>query len=297
VGMDGDDVLVGGDGADTLNGGDGVDLADYSGATAGLTVDIAYTRASTGEAAGDFMIDMENLTGSAFDDNLRGTHDANVIDGGGGGDIVYARGGDDTVMGGAGSDTLVAQDGDDVLVGGDGADTLNGGNGVDLADYSGATAEVTVDMAYTRANTGEAAGDFMIDMENLTGSAFDDDLRGTDGANVIDGGDGGDLIRGRAGDDTLIGGAGDDMLRGDAGADTFVFATGAGADVVMDFEDDVDILQFDASLVAGGTAQDFVDTYADDSTGTVVIDIGNGNTVTLWGITDTQDIVDDLVFV
>ncbi|MFO7921437.1 MAG: hypothetical protein R6U99_11640, partial [Nioella sp.] len=101
---------------------------------------------------------------------------------------------------------------------------------------------------------------------------------------------------GRAGDDTLIGGAGDDMLRGDAGADTFVFATGAGADVVMDFEDDVDILQFDASLAAGGTAQDFVDTYADDSTGTVVIDLGDGNTVTLWGITDAQDIVDDLVF-
>jgi len=67
--------------------------------------------------------------------------------------------------------------------------------------------------------------------------------------------------------------------------------------VVTDFTDNVDALQFDAALLGGSTAQDFVDTYADDSTGTVVIDLGGAGSLTLWGVGNAQDIVDDLVFV
>ena len=296
LGQDGNDTLVGGLGGDTMNGGNGTDTADYSAASAGLRVDMLYAGQSNGEATGDQMISIENLAGSGFNDDLRGTNGANLIEAGAGDDFVRGRGGNDTVEGGAGNDTLLGQDGNDVLVGGLGGDTMNGGNGVDTADYSGASAGLRVDMLYAGQNNGEATGDLMLNMENLTGSAFNDDLRGTGGANDIGGGAGNDLIRGRGGDDTIGGGAGNDTLLGQAGADTFVFTS--GADVMQDFEDNVDTLQIDASLVAPGTtAQDLITNFADDSSGMTVIDLGGGNVITVSTIATAQDLVDDIVFV
>ncbi|PIV74411.1 MAG: hypothetical protein COW55_09295, partial [Rhodobacteraceae bacterium CG17_big_fil_post_rev_8_21_14_2_50_65_11] len=138
LGLTGNDTLIGGLGADTLNGGDGIDAVSYADAGGGLTADMLYTIANTGEATGDLMMFVENLTGSAFNDNLRGTNGTNEIDGGAGDDIIFARDGDDVLRGGAGDDTLVGMAGDDTLIGGLGADTLNGGDGVDLVDFSGA---------------------------------------------------------------------------------------------------------------------------------------------------------------
>ena len=72
----------------------------------------------------------------------------------------------------------------------------------------------------------------------ITGTAGDDGIAGTPGADVIcglggddtiDGRGGDDVVFGDAGDDRLSGGAGDDTLYGDAGDDRV--AGGAGADV------------------------------------------------------------------
>ena len=250
------------------------DRADYSGAAAGVTADMLYAGAGTsGEAAGDLMISVENLTGSAFGDELRGTDGANQIDGGDGGDIVYARDGDDTVTGGAGDDLLVGQAGDDVLVGGDGADTLNGGAGFDTADYSGAAAAIVADMLYARAATsGEAAGDLMIDIENLTGSAFDDQLRGTQAADVLDGGDGDDLVYARGGDDTVTGGAGNDTLVGMEGDDVLI--GGLGIDTL---NGGAGIDTADYSGAATGLTVDIAYTRANtgEATGDFMIDMEN----------------------
>jgi serralysin len=49
-------------------------------------------------------------------------------------------------------------------------------------------------------------------IENATGSGFDDVLRGNAGANVIKGGAGDDRIEGRGGRDTIDGGTGDDTV-------------------------------------------------------------------------------------
>ena len=70
-----------------------------------------------------------------------------------------------------------------------------GSNGwQDTASYAEASTGVTVDLAISGPqNTGEGS-DTLIGIENLTGSAFGDTLKGTSGDNV------------------LIGGAGDDML-------------------------------------------------------------------------------------
>ena len=106
-------------GADTLSGGAGVDEADYSASGAGVNVSLATGTGSGGDAAGDLLTGIENLTGSDQADVLTGDASDNVLDGGAG---------------------------DDALASGLGADTLIGGAGVDTADYSDSDAAVTVDL-------------------------------------------------------------------------------------------------------------------------------------------------------
>ena len=97
--------------------------------------------------------------------------------------------------------TLNGEVGDDILVGGSGNDTLNGGSGWDVADYTGAGAAVTVNLA-TGTASGGAGNDTLSGIEEVWGSAYNDTLTG-DGANNI--------IRGGGGNDTLDGGGGYDV--------------------------------------------------------------------------------------
>ena len=62
---------------------------------------------------------------------------------------------------------------------------------------------VNVDLELGTASGGDAKGDVLANIENLTGSALADALSGTAGDNVFDGGLGGDLIDGRGGIDTI----------------------------------------------------------------------------------------------
>jgi Ca2+-binding RTX toxin-like protein len=142
---------------------------------------------------------------------------------------------DDVITGGAG---------DDLIDGGAGADTIDGGADTDTVTYATSDAAVNVDLTNTGAQSGgDAEGDILSNIENLTGSAFNDTLTGNSGANVISGGDGNDVIEGGAGDDDVSGGAGDDTIAGGAGADKLTGGSGAdkfvvddGGDLITDFD-------------------------------------------------------------
>jgi len=190
----GDDLLEGRAGADTLLGGAGTDTATYVQSTTGVTVDLASGVNSGGEAQGDVLQSIENLTGSAFADTLRGDAGANGLDGGAG------------------------------------ADLLDGGAGIDTARYSASAAAVTVDLRGGTGAGGDAQGDVLQNIENLVGSAFSDILQGNAVANVLSGGDGNDLINGYGGADTLDGGDGIDTVYydGSAAAVTVDLRTGTG---------------------------------------------------------------------
>ncbi|WP_225028950.1 S8 family serine peptidase [Xinfangfangia pollutisoli] len=239
-GGDGNDTLTGGAGADRLDGGAGTrDRAQYTDATAGVRADLLSPGSNTGFAAGDTYVGIEDLNGSNFADTLLGDAGVNMIWGGTGNDLLYSREGADSLYGG---------DGNDTLTGGAGADRLDGGAGTrDRAQYTDATAGLRADLQSAGTNTGFAAGDTFVGIEDLNGSNFADTLLGDSGANMIWGGTGNDILYGRAGADTLNGGdgsdtlggnEGNDVLTGGAGADFFVFDRALGAsnvDRISDF--------------------------------------------------------------
>jgi Ca2+-binding RTX toxin-like protein len=233
-GQQDNDNLLGGMGGDHLDGGAGIDMATYSGSAAGVTVDLrgpsfeGWWGVSGGEAAGDTLIGIENLTGSNHVDRLVGDDLNNSLSGLAGADGLHGWLGNDTLYGGDGDDTLHGNGGDDILLGGAGADSLNGHSGIDRVQYTDATAGLVVDLQSPGASTGIAAGDTFTDIENLHGSNHNDTLYGDGDANTIWGGTGDDRVFGRDGNDVLSGLAGNDRLIGGAGADSLYGGDGGG---------------------------------------------------------------------
>ena len=266
------DTLIGGPGADELDGGEdarekndripareavdlngdgdkddegelaitegpaSMDIASYAGATAGITLDLDSGRGTRGDARGDTLISIEKVVGSSHDDVFIASEGVDIIDGG-----------DETDM--------KEKDGDTV-------------------SYELSFEPVTVDLRQTTqsdtnlapdSNDKEsfAKDDVLTNIENVTGSAYNDKLTGNssadDGstttvneaettANTLMGGAGRDTLTGGAGDDTLLGGTdrdiltggdGKDMLDGGAGADEL--KGGAGADKLIGGSGDDDL--------------------------------------------------------
>jgi len=261
-GRQGDDILDGRGGADTIRGAEGTDTVLYTGSMAGVTVDLIPGTGTGGDAQGDMLYGIENLTGSAYADTLLGNDSVNVLEGGDGNDVLDGRSGNDVLRGGAGNDGLIGFNGDDqieggagddALGGGSGADSLDGGTGNDWANYGVSDAGVSVDLVAGTGTGGHAQGDTLTDIENLGGSDYVDTLLGDGGTNILSGRDGNDTLDGRGGNDTIYGGNGDDgvigadgndTLFGDAGNDSL--GGGAGADV-LDGGADTDWSNYGAS--------------------------------------------------
>lgn len=225
----GNDTLVGGMGADTLDGGGGNNAVSYESSTQAVVVSLLVDAENTGgEATGDKLLNIQNLTGSNGADILTGNAYNNILFGG---------------------------KGDDTLIGGEGADNLNGGDDIDTADYSATNQAVSINMVTGVGAGGHAQDDRLISIEkiagstsaedtlnyadsktfvkvsladkslftgfeNISGSNFNDEISGDANANKLEGG---------TGNDTLVGGAGSDTLTGGGGVDTASYAAATGA--------------------------------------------------------------------
>jgi Ca2+-binding RTX toxin-like protein len=221
----GDDYMSGGAGADQFYGDSGIDIVSYS-ASSGVIVDLGAGTGDNGYAEGDTYGGIEALYGSNFGDTLAGSGN---------------------------SDKLYGGDGSDVLRGGAGADDLSGGAGTDTASYYTGSVGVVVGLVAGTGSGGDAQGDTLSGIENLSGSQGHDSLVGTSGANTLQGWNGNDVLTGAGGKDTLTGGA---------GADRFVYGgvgqsvVGADADRITDFShaqaDKIDLSAIDASIAASG---------------------------------------------
>ncbi|HSH92577.1 MAG TPA: calcium-binding protein, partial [Roseimicrobium sp.] len=139
-------VLIGGIGADRLDGGGGADTASYASSGSGVAVSLALGTGIGGDAEGDRLFNIENLTGSNFNDTLEGNA------------------------------------GNNNLVGGLGIDTVSYANVTSGTNSQG----VTVNLGLTSAqNTIRAGTDTLSGFENLTGSQFNDTLTGSSGNNIL----------------------------------------------------------------------------------------------------------------
>lgn len=191
----GDETFSGGKGTDYIDGGAGNDMVDYSEATGGVTVNLSRTTSQNieGEQGSDTLINIENVTGSAHDDDI---------------------------IGSTGNNALYGGEGDDILEGGLGSDTLDGGGGINTARYSGAAA-AKVDLRKQNETTPEAqptsgyGSDTLIGITNLIGGTGADHFTGNDANNRLEG---------KAGNDTLVGGKGNDILDGGTGQNTAEFS-------------------------------------------------------------------------
>ncbi|MBT3702725.1 MAG: calcium-binding protein [Alphaproteobacteria bacterium] len=247
---------------DVFDGGAGADVLSLSVGNDAIFLDDRYSVFPDGEGARIINVetinagagnDLVNLTSDIYgygDVTINGEDGDDVIWAAAGSDILSGGDGNDMLYGGAGDDYLSGGAGDDILMGGTGSNTLDGGSGTDTVDYSatGVSVKVSLKDDYGEDDDGSSFYDDLSNIENVTGSAFDDnikgdtgdntliggagddELKGESGADMLFGGDGADTVRGGSGADQLYGGAGNDTLKGDGGSD-FIYG-GEGDDTI-----------------------------------------------------------------
>jgi len=196
-GLAGNDLLIGNAGDDQLNGSDGIDTVSYHYDPDAVYVNLEHNQAQDGFGNSDQLHSIENVVGSAFDDEIIGDANTNIIHAGAGDDLVIARDGDDIIFGEAGKDTLFGEQGDDFLVGGTEADILDGGTEAD----------------HLQGGDGK---------DRLFGDAGEDFLNGNAGNDSLTGGTGNDLLTGGGDQDVFV-------VQLNDGTDTITDFTGVGA--------------------------------------------------------------------
>ncbi|QMS88361.1 calcium-binding protein [Nostoc edaphicum CCNP1411] len=265
-GSTGDNLLIGGDGNDSVS------VSGYYSSPGGDYFRSSDNRSSgnntlNGGAGNDTL----SAIGSLGDNLLSGGNGNDFLDISGfaevNNDSYYdsISSGNNTLYGGVGDDTLDASGsiGNNLLFGGDGNDsiytttaspsllfnfsslvtqTVNGGTGDDFlsVDYRNATEGITSTFDATT-NTGTiTVGTSSVSFNNIErlkvlGTAYDDNIVGSNG------------------NDRLSGNYGNDTLYGGDGTDTFAFnSSNEGIDTISDFNATYELIQVSAAGFGGG---------------------------------------------
>ena len=191
--LGGDDQIFGGDGADTLYGGAGNDWVD-----GGSGADKMFGGLGNDTYVVDNKSDVASEVGGDGVDTIRSSISFSLADAAHAvGDIenlTLIGTGKINATGNALDNVLVGNSADNVLIGNWGADTMDGGGGIDTASYDASGLGVAVSLALGIGLGGEAQGDRLVNIENLTGSKFNDTLEGDAGNNKLVGGAGFDTV-------------------------------------------------------------------------------------------------------
>ncbi|MFN6482143.1 MULTISPECIES: M10 family metallopeptidase C-terminal domain-containing protein [unclassified Nostoc] len=220
-----------------------------------------------------------NITGTAYNDDLFGGLGNDTLSGGDGNDRLFGEQGNDRLLGGAGKDTLYGGAGNDEFVfeyfdnsiaakeqdividfqkGQDKIDIRTLGisdfNNLLLLTSNDVDGNAIISVRY-RVLDGDyyyrlklngisvsqlQASDFIFNSavvdNNITGTAYNDDLFAGLGNDTLSGAGGNDRLFGEQGNDRLLGDAGNDTLYGGAGNDTYSFLanTALGTDTIIE---------------------------------------------------------------
>ena len=181
--------------------------------------------------------------------------------GSGGNNLLAGNKGNNFIAGGDGQDRLFGSNGHDRIFGGDHADYIAGGNHND----------------------------------RIWGQNGNDFITGGWGADILSGGYGADVLLGGGGNDLLAGNFGNDRMAGGAGADQFIF--NHGDDRIVDFQNDVDVIKIVRGVAGPGAT---VNSILNDSrvvNGNLVLDLANGHSLTVEGVTNANILANDLVLI
>ncbi|MEM7728198.1 MAG: M10 family metallopeptidase C-terminal domain-containing protein, partial [Pseudomonadota bacterium] len=265
TGNQADNQLIGGAGNDTMAGADGND----------------------------------RLFGGDGDDQALGGNGDDIVFGGNGNDNLAAGTGNDQVYGGAGNDGVAAGAGNDTLGGSTGNDSLFGATGQDLviggADSDAVYGGADNDKVFGSAGDDTAAGGTGDD--EIGAGAGNDQVAAGGGADTIYGGAGNDTLFAAAGADSVFGGAGDDQIylgNADGARDIVLSTMTNGSDTVFGFENGTDLLNTTASGLTDFAAVQ--GRLGQDAAGNATIDLGNGDMLTLSGVTQAQIDASDFQF-
>lgn len=305
----GDDLINGNGAANTIHSGGGADLVEGKGGADYLYGEDGFDDLYGGKGN-------DYLYGGGGKDDVFGGDGNDRAYGGAGNDKLYGDAGNDRLYGGAGDDKLYGGAGNDRLYGGVSNDVISGGGGIDTAYYTG-SANATVDLRVTGAQSTGYGMDTITKVENLVGGTGNDNFKGNGSANTFDGGagsdrlygynghdtlngnegkdkiyggNGNDTISGGKGADTIRGDAGNDTLTGGAGADIFIFANNHGSDTITDFTNGTDTIR----ITSG--ANNFGQLTITDAGADAVITFGS-TTITLENFNHNQLNAADFDFV
>ena len=259
-GGDGFDLLEGGAGADTLDGGPGGD--QYAGGTGSDLYRVDSPLDEILESPGEGI------------DTIASTVSFSLVDTDGTG--LYGDQVENLVLEGSGNIEGIGNALRNVITSNAGDNFIDGGDESDTVSYAtGSSGGVWVWLTVTEPQDTRGAGiDTLRNVENLTGSPFDDQLRGNTFSNVITG----------------LGG--NDTLEGDLGQDSFRFAAALDAATNVDeihgfdpLSDRIELAQAffagiglagaldETAFALGGAAGDADDRIVyDDTTGTLYFD-------------------------
>ncbi len=258
------------------------------------------------------------MSGLEGNDNLFGMAGKDSMDGGLGNDTLDGGMGNDTLLGGLGNDSLSGGMGVNSLTGGVGVDTfligesatdaindlgVGGNDNLKVCKFGAVNATLGANWTagsdtYNNGIANISTAGFGIDLSgiysgskgfniNVTGSATNQAIKGSNFNDIITGGANADNMMGFNGSDILAGGLGNDTLTGGQGSDAFVFNTVAhtssNVDTILDFVKGEDKIQLSKIIFTGltnFTSADFVSGNASvDTADRIIYNVSDGS---LW---------------
>ncbi|MGB0438537.1 MAG: pre-peptidase C-terminal domain-containing protein [Paracoccaceae bacterium] len=219
--LSGSDWVRTGGGSDTVDGGNGNDMLDFSamadsvgrpGTSFRLDIDMGAGTATNFDASETVSFaNIERVTGSIYNDLIRGSDGDDHIRALGHYDWIVATTGNDTYNGGTGKDMLSYSewDGDGPAVG----DVFSADG---MPPAGGDVAGIVLDLTNSANNTNLAAGHVLEAIERITGTSTQDVFVGDDDSNDF---------RGLGGNDWFVGSdGGRERYFGGNGSDTVTYA-------------------------------------------------------------------------